>query len=398
MSEMERVQSWFDSGLLVRPSADTLNFVDLVHALAHLTGAGNAPPGPGARKLCEMIGPADHYVFVLVDALGMAQLRTLPPEAFLPKHLVAQLQAVFLSTTAAALTTLATGKWPCFHGVPGWWVYLEELGISAITLPFQERLTRRGLSELGVSAETLFPVPSIWTNAKYECLTVLPSNIADSTYSRYASGDTPRVGYTELPEAFATVREAIKDARNPTSVYLYLPHLDQVSHRNGTEDVETRRLIATLNEALAGLTARLGGKARIIISADHGQADVPDERRVILPEDDPLAVHLQSQPCGEPSVPIFHVREGHTEQFAAEFAARFGECFALLTAEEVERMRLLGPDELSAVTRRRLGTFVGIAPSPGKIYVQPCDGCRPENIGVHGGLTSAEMDVPLILV
>jgi N-acetylglutamate synthase-like GNAT family acetyltransferase len=398
MSEMERVQSWFDSGVLVRPSADTLNFVDLVHALAHLTGAGNAAPRAGAQKLCGMIGAADHYVFVLVDALGMAQLRTLPPQAFLPKHLVTQLQAVFLSTTGAALTTLATGEWPCSHAVPGWWVHLERFGISAVTLPFQERLTGRPLSELGISAETVFPIPSIWASAEYESLTVLPANIVDSTYSRYASGDTPRVGYTELPQALATIRKVIQDARRPTSIYLYLPHLDEISHRKGTEDEQTRRLIAALDEVLAGLAAGLGGKARIVISADHGQTDVPDARRTVLPEDDPLSVHLQFQPCGEASVPIFHVREGHDEQFAAQFAARFGGHFALLTPEEVERMRLLGPGELTPVTKRRLGTFMGIAPQPAKLYVRPCDRCNPQNIGVHGGLSAAEMDIPLILV
>ncbi len=97
-------------------------------------------------------------------------------------------------------------------------------------------------------------------------------------------------------------------------------------------------------------------------------------------------------------MPIFHVREGHREQFAAQFAARFGGHFALLAPEEIECMRLLGPGELTPVTKRRLGTFLGIAPQPAKLYVHPCDRCSPENIGVHGGLSSAEMDVPLILV
>ena len=116
----------------------------------------------------------------------------------------------------------------------------------------------------------------------------------------------------------------------------------------------------------------------------------------MLPADDPLAAHLLAQPSGEPAVPMFHVRPGHENAFEQEFSGRFGDHFALLAADQVEELRLLGPDMLSPLMKRRIGTFVGIAPEPAKFYVLPCNG-RPQNPGVHGGMTRTEMVVPLIL-
>ncbi|MBW2090764.1 MAG: hypothetical protein JRI34_01390, partial [Deltaproteobacteria bacterium] len=77
---------------------------------------------------------------------------------------------------------------------------------------------------------------------------------------------------------------------------------------------------------------------------------------------------------------------------------RFGDHFALLSPEEAERLELLGPGDLSPVTRRRLGTFIGIASNPSLFYIRTSQKKGPEIIGHHGGLSSEEMYVPLILV
>ncbi|OGV73433.1 MAG: hypothetical protein A3K19_13905 [Lentisphaerae bacterium RIFOXYB12_FULL_65_16] len=57
-----------------------------------------------------------------------------------------------------------------------------------------------------------------------------------------------------------------------------------------------------------------------------------------------------------------------------------------------------GPGELSPATAARMGSFIGIAPQPCKLYIEPCAGCHVEYLGVHGGLRPAEMTVPLVLV
>jgi len=395
---MARVQGWFEAGRLVRPSAEEPNFTDLVRAMLILCGAEDVEDSPGAEALRRAIGPAEHYVFVLVDGLGANQLRRLLPEdGFLRAHEAGRLQAVWLSTTAVALTTLATGRWPCAHGVPGWWTYLDGFGLSAVTLPFEERASGRSLRHFGVSPADLFPVPSVWAALKCRPTSVLPAKIAGTPYSRYARGGTAAVGYKELPQAGDRVCTAVREADRPSFIYLYLPQLDARQHHKGTGHAEVGALLVILERHLARLAEALAGAARIVISADHGQVNVPRRRGFFLPADDPLGELLRCRPTGEPSVPIFHVRDGRREAFLAEFTARFGEEFALLAPEEVEHLRLLGPGRLSPVMRRRLGTFIGIAQEPAKFYIQPADP-GAGNVAVHGGLSRDEMYVPLVLV
>ena len=396
MSDLERVTAWLDSGRLVRPSADVVNFVDLVRALMRLGGADDVPGGPGVETLTTQIGRADHYVLILVDGMGMNLLEALPDDAFLRKGLVGEIRSVFLSATASALTTLATAEWPAVHGVPGWWAYLDEFDVSAVTLPFAERTTTRPLAELGITPERVFPVPSIWPKLRADLLTVYPRRLTETVYSHYASGGTLRAGYDDLREAVALTLRRVQGLREPSFTYVYFPQVDEAAHHHGTRDGRVRELLLSLDRLFSDLARTLAGRARLIITSDHGLADVPPARRFVLPGDDPVAAHLVCPPTGEPTVPIFHVLEGHEEAFLGEFTERFGDAFALLTVDEVEARRLLGPGELSPTTRRRLGTFVGIADEPAKFYVEPCPG-SVRHIGVHGGLTADEMRIPLVL-
>jgi hypothetical protein len=397
MTDLQRINNWFDSGRLVRPSSDVINFIDLVRALAHLTGAEGMETGPGVKELCRKIGQAENYIFVLVDGLGVDLIQKLPEKSFLRTHMVGQLQSVFLSTTATALSALATGQWPCAHGVPGWWTYLEESDISVITLPFKERTTERPLEEFGISMEVLFPMRSMWPRLRYDTLSVLPSEIVGSTYSRYALGDTASTGYVNMSGAIQTVLERILSTQRSSFLYLYLPQLDDLMHEKGTDHIDVRKFLLTLSKTLGNMVEVLPEQTRIIISADHGMINVPDEHQFIISVNDPLRSHLRCPPTGEPTVPIFHVREGHEKTFASEFTSRFGDHFALLIPEEIERLHLLGPGPLSQVMKRRLGQFIGIPPHPATFRIQTYRGRSSSHIGRHGGLSKAEMYIPLIL-
>lgn len=397
MRPTERVSAWFDSGRIVRPSADELNFVDAVRALALLAGAPQVDPGPGVSELAGLIGEHEHYLIVLIDGMGARQLDALPGDSFLRSKTALEIQTVFLTTTSSVLTTLSTGRWPCEHGVPGWWTYLDDLGISCVPLPFVERGSGRGLDELGVRPEQVFTVPSMWPSFVHHPVSIVPAGILGSVYSTYSSGGTDSLGYDDLESAASLARETVLEAAAPSLTYLYLPQYDSLVHQKGTRDEETVHLLSDMNRLVSGLVDSLGGRARVVVTADHGLADTPREHLLEMKEDDPLLQMLLVEPTGERTVPIFHVRPGSEDAFAEAFDARFGEHFSLLTPDEVEEMKLLGPGALSPVMRGRLGTFVGVAPYSAQLFVRHAAGGTPDFVGVHGGLTLDEMKIPLIL-
>ena len=120
MSDVDRLIASFEAGALVRPSPDVPNFVDLSQAIGTLAGVADLELTTGAENIVSQVGQSDHYVLAVVDGLGVGLVQHLPKDSFLRIHMSLHLQAVFPSTTVAALTSLATGLWPSAHGVPTW--------------------------------------------------------------------------------------------------------------------------------------------------------------------------------------------------------------------------------------------------------------------------------------
>ncbi len=388
----------FDNGLLIRPSDRTPNLVHLVRALAHLTGADGMQAHPVAQRLAGEIGPAEHLVFVLLDGLGMNLHRRLPPESFLARHFRQELISTCPSTTACALTSVATGEYASRHGVTGWFTYLPTLGISIATLPFVERITGLPLAQRGIRPEDVVPVGPLIPHMTHEPLTCVPANLANTTYNLFTRGGTPGCGYQSIQDAMERVIERVRVAEKPTYTHLYLPEVDTACHRWGVEHPEVFALIAGIDAALERLSAGLGGRARIVVSADHGLIDVAPENQTLLMAGDPLLESLAVPPSGDARMPIFHVRDGKGAAFGEMFRERFGEKFILVGIDEAEDLEMFGPAPLSQTARQRFGDFVAFPYRPASLSYHPLNK-PPGHLyrAVHAGLSPQEMQIPLVV-
>ncbi len=393
MSDVDRLLGWFEAGDLLRPDHDSPNLLQLSRAIARLCGVDGIEPTGGVLRIEGAIGRHDHYVLVLVDGMGMHLVDRLPPADPLRAALAMELQTVSPSSTAPALTTLATALPPAQHAVPGWWTYLPDPGVTATILPFAGRFSEKSLE---IDPRTAFPAPVMPSRYRRSCFWVAPKTISGSVYSRYSSGDAPHSGYQSMTIAVATIERRIAAADGPTYTYFYIPFVDKAEHDHGPDAPQVTRAFANVRRRLHLLCETLRGRARIIITADHGQIGVSEEHRHILDRRDALISMLRHPPTCEPRFSAFHVRDGERERFAAAFRERLGERFALLTVDDVSALRLLGPTPLSAETHRRLGDFMAIPRGLDVILYEPKPALRAMK-GFHGGLTHEEMRVPLIL-
>ena len=124
--------------------------MDLFHAMASLCGSGPSELPPEANRLREEIGEARHYLFILLDGLGMNLRNHYPRHGFFNSHFHRELRAIFPSTTTSVLVSLATGLWPAEHGITGWFTHLPAAGFTFVPLLFSERFTEAPLSDLGL--------------------------------------------------------------------------------------------------------------------------------------------------------------------------------------------------------------------------------------------------------
>lgn len=391
----------FASGRLLRPDPSLPSALHLVQTLTSWAGADPAPyqPLPLFAELAATLRERPRLVFVLVDGLGVSLLEQhAAPAGFLREAYArgGELRSVFPSATAAAITTLSTATWPSEHGVTGWWIHEPSRALDFVSLPYLDRSTGEPLPE--ELQRELFPIPSWLPRARRPRRVIQPARISDSAYSRYARGEEGDCrGYESFEEALALVLEHTAEP-TPGYTYLYLPDVDGTSHRHGPTSSETGAAVAEVEALLTRLAEELPPSARLIASADHGQIEVPREARHALGPDDPLRALLCAPPSGEPRAPLFHVQEGRREEFAAAFGERFGERFHLLSLEEVEELRLLGPTPLHPRTRARLGDFMALAEGPDVIFATTeGETGLLEVKGQHGGLHPDEVRIPLLV-
>lgn len=392
------IDSAFSRGELVHPLVEAPNSVDLFQAMARI--AGGRPDGDVSRTrpVEELIGHHDHYLFVLVDGLGLSLAPRFPAGGFLANAEQHELRSVFPSTTAVALTSLATGAWPADHGLAGWFTYFPEHRRVLAPLLFRERGTDVDARELGLVLPDIVRSTPMLGSFFRTVSSILPKEICDGAYATWSRGGTPIAPYRSFGHALRILRRHYRRVAGPTYTYLYVLTVDKLSHTHGVASDAVTAEVARVDRLLERIRESLPPSVRMIVTADHGLVDVPDERHFTFGDDDPLASHLIAGQTGEASTPVFHVRDGRLDEFRETFsrheAARW---FALATPEELAELGLYGPQPLSDAMRLHLGDLVGIASEPALLeYVPPGKSPVP-HVGVHGGLRPGEMRVPLLL-
>ena len=399
MSDAADLLAAFDAGELLRPDAAEPNLVDLARAIASVAGVDGIEQTPGVQAVGAHIGDPEHLVFVVADGLGVNLLERLPPQAFLRRRLAMELRTVFPSTTAVALTTLATGEWPARHGITGWWTYLREVDGAVTVVRFERRMGQKPLGELDVAPEALLPVPSLIPRMQRDACCFLPAAIVDSVYSRYIAGGGARDGYGSLARGVDAVIARVAGASGPTYSYLYAPRVDAAAHEYGTEDGHVMAEMLALDQQIERLAGALGPRARVVLTADHGHLNAPQPKRHLIDRRSAIARALRVPPAYDSRVMCFHPKPGDGEALAAAVREQYGETVYLLSVDEVDELRLFGPQPLSALTRERLGEYISIVRRDDVLGYRSATGGGEITAlhSQHSGLSPAEMRIPLIV-
>ena len=143
----------------------------------------------------------------------------------------------------------------------------------------------------------------------------------------------------------------------------------------------------------------IGDRARVVVTADHGHLDAPVEARHRVDPRDELGSMLATPPGADTRVLLCRPMPGKIHRFVDAFRERFGERFFVLSTDDVERIELFGPGNLSTLTRTRVGDVVVISAGADSIeYADRGKELVAKMASVHSGLSVDEMLVPLILI
>ena len=389
------VPAWQGDPTLTLPDYAGGGLVNLMSSIATALGGSGAYP-PLAVLPPESLASTRHLVLLVVDGLGFQYLSS--RDGTLRRHLRGQMTSVFPSTTASAIPSFLTGLAPQQHGLTGWNMYFREIGAIAAPLPFRFRAGRHALRDAGITPAQLFGLTPLFDRLPLPCHVVSPQPILHSDFNVALSGKAQRHGYETLDEMFAVIAGILRSDATRSYVYAYWPQLDSLAHEHGIHSDAVAEAFAALDAAFARLldTAH-GSDSLVIVTADHGFIDTTVEATIDLDDHPELRETLLLPLCGEPRMAYAYVRAGREGQFENTVRGRLADRVHLIRSEDVLRQGWLGPDTAHPALQDRLGDYV-LIPRGQTILRDWLKGEeRHTHIGVHGGLTAAEMRVPLVV-
>ncbi|CAL1240716.1 alkaline phosphatase family protein [Candidatus Methylocalor cossyra] len=371
----------------------------IVNLMASLVeGLGGGPTGYVPLPALPVAEVAEYrqVVLLVVDGLGCEFLAHQDRRSGLRER--AQLTSVFPSTTATAVTAFLTGLAPQQHGLTGWHMYFRELGAVLAVLPGIPRYGGVPLRQAGVDCARLFGHVPLSDRLKVACSMVIPRRIAHSDFNLAHQGQADLRPFDTQEDFFQAIAWIVRQGHGRRFVYGYWPDLDRISHEAGAYGPEARGHFAAWEAGLDGLLRRIKGTGTLIVlTADHGFIDTAPDRTLLLDQHPVLAECLALPLCGEARVAYCYVRPGRQEAFESYVLSALGAYAELWPSGQLIERGAFGLGPVHPRLAERVGDYVLVMKDnyilkdwlPGERRFQP--------IGVHGGLSEAEMRVPLMV-
>ena len=353
------------------------SLLNLVGELEHrLTGSAASPRLH--EHLGDLLPDAASYLLLVCDGLGSGQLGH-PRGSSLRAAMVAELDACFPTTTTVNLATIATGLPPSRHGILGYQLYLPGAGDAGEVANTIKWTTLWG-DPLAIDTGALLPRPNLWERlaaAGIEPVTVQPANFAGSPLSRMLYRGCRFEGvatYDDLVTASVDLA-----ATRGRLVLTYLPQVDYAAHVHGQASPEYADALGLVDSVWGRMAGRRHPGVTIVGTADHGHVDVPADRQVrILKED-----HEGRVFSGDSRSMFVH---GEGAELAGGLPATW------VAREEMSGWWGLDPIEAIYADRVPDGTLMA---DDGHMVLHRYSDQRL--IGNHGGLTEAELRIPLLV-
>ncbi len=328
----------------------------------------------------EPVRGAGQVVLLVLDGLGWEQLqdrRALAP--FLSAMAGRPIHTVVPSTTATALTSIATGLAPGEHGVVGY-----RIEVRGEVLNVLRWTTSTGDARRRVPPREIQPVPPFLGG---NVPVVSRAEFVGTGFTLAHLAGVRHVGW-RMPSTLVTeVRRLL--AAGERFVYAYYDGVDKVAHEYGLSEYYDAELVAT-DALVRSIVEGLPSGAVLVVTADHGQIDVAGRIVSLVPAVASL-VALQS---GEGRFRWLHAAPGAAGALFDAAAEAHSDLAWVVSLEQVRDEGWLGP-LLTPAAQGRLGDVALVAREP-VAFDDPTDTGPFTLVSRHGSVTSTEMLVPLL--
>lgn len=355
------------------PDYDGGGLVNLAAELERrLTGASPSPPL--APSLASEIPHGSSYVLLLADGLGDGQLDH-PNADILRASRVGAIDASFSTQTTVNTSTLATGLPPSRNGLIAYQLRIQASVMNTIYWYMDDGTPSH------VDPTSFLPAPNLaerLADAGCRVIATEPRAFVGSPLDRMLFRGAVVYGEDTDDEA---VRHALDELRSPgTLVLLYLPQVDAAAHTAGQGSDVYADALRHVSDVWERLTANLPPDTVAIGTADHGHVDVSADHKIEIPPTETLILYGDNRVVyvsGSPSA-----------------GAALAQSLPATWVPVEDAIGIWGPGPYHEHFADRLPDGLLVADDG---YALVPHGTDDPMVGHHGGLTEAELRVPIFV-
>lgn len=354
------------------------------YAGPNVSGIVPALLGPQASKSTPSWFPLETHgaravVLLVLDGLGWNQLqkhRHVMPT--LSSFAGTAITTVAPTTTATALTSIATGLTPGEHGVLGYRVDMGSTVLNVLRWGDASGDLRQRIPPVQVQPCPPFlgcSVPVI-SKPEFEGSGFTLAHLAGVRHHSWRLASNIAVLARERVNA------------GDSFVYAYYDGIDKVAHERGFGEYYEAEL-STADHLVSRVAESLPSGCVLLVTADHGQVHVGDNQ-IDLPAEVSAMVRVQS---GEGRFRWLHARRGAEAALLAE-CTQFSDVAWVVSRDEVLDQHWFGPS-VSPTVERRMGD-VALVARDAVTFDDPAEFSGFDLVCRHGSLTSDEIHVPFL--
>ena len=365
------------------------------------------------RKLVNIdIDNVNKVVLYVVDSFGYNLFNSMKIELRklgFPSYLFTTLLSVFPSTTTAAVTTLMTGYTPQEHGLIGYTLFLKEYGtiVDMIRLSPVHSKGSNALIDFGLDPQKFLGVNTlhkVLTDQGIENYIFIKKIYKDSGLSKLLHTSGQIITHLSLSDLYVQLRKILESKKGKTGYfYMYWDGIDSLSHQYTTMSEENKAEILNVflmfkEEVINKLDPEVAKETLIIIVGDHGQSYVDKSNLVITNTHQRLLSMLNLPPTGETRASYLYVKDGMEDDVINYFEQNFSNRFYIMRSKDALKEGFFGVGTPKEGLMDRIGDLI-VLPKPGSgiIHLYEQRELEWERRGSHGGLTSDEMNVTLMI-
>jgi len=340
-----------------------------------------------------------NVVLIVIDGLGYNYLKK-QENSFLLNNLKTSLTSTFLSTTACANTSFSVGYPPQQHALTGWDINLKEIGAITTILPFMPMFGGESLVNSEFEMNQIMNIQSFHKGFMADCFTLIDKKISNSSFTNYVSKDTKIISTSSYKNTFIKLKKLINTkSKKRRFIHVYIHELDGVMHEEGLNNKKVKNIFQELNNLIEKLSKSIKD-TKLIVVADHGLINTTKDKEIYIENIKGLKECLTIPLAGESRVRDCFVRPRKVKEFEKIVKSKLSKYCWSYKGEQLIKDNFYGLGKPNKKLIDRVGDYVLIMKENYTLRDKLSNYNKSKKFhkSVHGGVTSGEMLVPLIII